>query len=59
MKGGGLLAMVSQRLFWWAGDGSPLRKMRRREGGGDVAVDDGAMASNVNGLTRYFPCQGQ
>lgn len=56
MKGRGLLAMVGQRLFRWAGDGSPVRKMRRREGGGDVAVGDGAMASNVNGLTRYFPC---
>lgn len=52
MKGDTLLAVVGQRLFRWAGDGSLVRKMRRREGGGDVAVGNGG-----NGLQCKWPYQ--
>ena len=41
------------------GTGAPARKMSGREGGGHVAAGTGAMAGDVNGLARYFPCQGQ
>lgn len=41
------------------GTGASARKMRGRKGRGDPAAGTGAMACDVNGFTRYVPCQGQ